>query len=153
MALMSLLATACASGAKNPNACTVRVLEGKYTGETTVEDEVAFVGAGCFTGKFGCKWKETRFDGDWIEIDGALSSVKGRAASFKDGKLVLKPDSVIGSAVTALAEAIAGDIRVDWGKDQTVQIFQGKTPVTKYQHSSTCSKREVALGVTVLFYH
>lgn len=150
LAALSLCVLAsCSSASKNPNACVVQTLSGSISGETSVEDGAAFVGAGCITGRFGCKWKETKFDGDWITIEGKLSSLQGRVASFVNDEIILKPEKSLAAAITSLA----GNRQAVWTDNHTLTIRKGSDEIAKYQYSPACTKKEAALGVVALYYN
>lgn len=85
--LLSLPITHCATPPSNPNACHVWSDETLTPGSVLVEGDAAFYGAGCITGRFGCKWKEAKFDGDDIVVEGELAGRTGKILNFKDGKL------------------------------------------------------------------
>jgi hypothetical protein len=161
MKLTSLLFTVALSGcasltnqSSNPNACQVWTDDPAQTVKVAVENDAAFYGAGCITGRFGCKWKEVKFDGDYIVADGELASRHGKVASYKDGVFTQVLDGVI---VKAMGSTMINQEKFEFQKDRVVytvkytglakSIARKDVGVINYFHSPQCTPREVALGV------
>lgn len=146
MLIVGLLLQGCATGKKSENSCVVS--EG--SNEAEVSEGRGFVGAGCITGKFGCKWKESRFEGEEIHMDGELAPFHGKVGTFGGEKLVLQADNLLGKAISKAASTPS----VNWGKESVTltQNVLGAKKTTDFKFSPACGKREVALGVAVLYY-
>ncbi len=150
--------SACATKSSDPNACVVATEEGNDPDKVEVQGETAFFGAGCITGRFGCKWKEAVFQGEDIVVDGELSDRKGKVASFKNDVFTYHMNESL------LAKAIAGSLQEDskfeWMKDRVVMTTPLKglakklkgsdTSVVNFTFAPTCTKRQTALGIGFL---
>jgi hypothetical protein len=151
--------SACSSK-PSKNACTVKTTEGANPGEATVENNAAFVGAGCITGRFGCKWKEAKFEGDDIVIEGELASRTGKVASFKNGVLTYLPPNDVFGLAKAAKKSLTPSERFEFQKDRVVmtteytglakKISGQERGVVNYLISGACTQRDVALGVGLI---
>lgn len=146
--------TSLSGTSQNPNACQVWTDDLSQTDKVTVENDAAFFGLGCITGRYGCKWKEAKFEGDDIVVDGALASRTGKIATYKDG--VLK-QNFEGLTTKIVAGAAIDKASFEFKKDRVVYIVhyagvaksiaRKNSHVINYFHSSQCSQKEAALGV------
>lgn len=152
------LITGCASlsgESHNPNACQVWSDDlADQTEKVSIENDAAFHGAGCITGRFGCKWKEAKYDGDNIVVDGELASRNGKVATYKDGVFHQVFEGLL---VKAMASSVLDQEKFEFQKGRVIQtvklsslgksIARTDTKVVTYLHSPQCTDREVALGV------
>lgn len=152
------LITGCASltgHTDNPDACKVWTEDlGGQSEKISIENDAAFYGAGCITGRFGCKWKEAKYEGNDIVVDGELASRNGKVANYENG--VFK-QVIEGLLVKAMASSMQDQEKFEFKKDRVVHtvklsslgksIARTDTKVVTYFHSPQCTDREVALGV------
>lgn len=142
----------------DPNACRVWTEEGHSPDNVIVENEVAFFGAGCITGRIGCKWKEAKFEGNDIVVEGELSGRIGKVATLKDGQFIHLPHT--GILASSVQKTFQKGETLEWKKDRVVltthhaavakKISGQDQSVINFMFSPICSKRDVAVGVGYL---
>jgi hypothetical protein len=155
---LMILLSSCASAPKNPKACKVWSDETNFPDSVYVENEAAFFGAGCITGRYGCKWKEATFEGNDIVVNGELSGVTGKVLTYKDGKLTTATQSNLLSKV--IGKALSQGTEYQFQPDRVVitskltsitkAINRGNDTKTVNVMHSNCAEREAALGTAFI---
>lgn len=150
--------SSCATAPKDPNACKVSTTDGASAGEVYIENEAAFYGAGCITGRFGCEWKEATWKGNDIVVEGGLAGMTGTIATYANDQFTYTPPG--GFIVRTVKDTLSDGEGFTWEKDKVVmrqklkgiaaKIARRDEAVINYHFTPTCSKRDVALGMGFL---